>query len=83
MADVWNNGHPAGQRPSDFSGPLLLLLGSEDASLNSAIVARFPSARISVSVIDNAGHWPHIEQPSSVATAIGGFLDELFSLDTR
>ncbi len=43
----------------------------------SAVVARFPSANITVNVIDKAGHWPHLEQPSAVAAAINGFLAEL------
>ena len=82
MADVWNNGHPAGERPSGFSGPLLVLRGGEDVLVTaevvaSAVVARFPSANITVNVIDKAGHWPHLEQPSAVAAAINGFLGEL------
>ena len=82
VADVWNNGHPAGERPSGFSGPLLVLRGGEDVLVTaevvaSAVVARFPSANITVNVIDKAGHWPHLEQPSAVAAAINGFLAEL------
>jgi pimeloyl-ACP methyl ester carboxylesterase len=82
VADVWNNGHPAGERPSGFSGPLLVLPGGEDVLVTaevvaSAVVARFPSANITVNVIDKAGHWPHLEQPSAVAAAINGFLAEL------
>jgi len=82
VANVWNNGHPAGERPSEFSGPLLVLRGGEDVLVTaevvaSAVVARFPSANITVNVIDKAGHWPHLEHPSAVAAAINGFLAEL------
>ena len=78
VADMWNNGHPAGLRPSGYSGPVLILRGTEDSLLTeevvaSAVTSRFESAETALAVIE-AGHWAHIEQPSAVAAVIDRFL---------
>jgi len=77
-ADLWNDGHPA-ERPSGFSGPVLILTGRDDPIITSdvvasAVVARFGSAKTTATEIEECSHWPHIEQPSLVAAQISRFL---------
>ena len=69
VADVSNNGYPAAERPSSFAGPVLALRGADDPLLTAEIVAarvaeRFDPTRTTVTVIEESGHWPHIERPS-------------------
>jgi pimeloyl-ACP methyl ester carboxylesterase len=77
-ADMFNKGYPGGAGPSAFEGPVLLLRGDRDETvtrelLASAVTARFgPEA--TVSEIDGAHHWSHLERPSAVALQIDGFL---------
>jgi pimeloyl-ACP methyl ester carboxylesterase len=86
VADVWNNGYPAAERPSSFAGPVLVLRGADDPLLTAEIVAarvaeRFDPARTTVTTIEKSGHWPHIERPSAVAAAMNRFLAD--NLATR
>jgi pimeloyl-ACP methyl ester carboxylesterase len=78
-ADVWNNGHPAGERPSGFTGPVLILAGTDDPLITaeviaSAIAARFDPANSTVTEIGQSTHWPHVENPTAVAREIDRFL---------
>jgi esterase len=78
VADLWINGHPRGARPSEFSGPLLLLTGANDQVVNpevlaSGVVRRF-GAETTVTEIEGAGHWPHLERAAAVAREIDRFL---------
>jgi esterase len=87
VADSWNNGHPAGDRPSAFTGPVLLLPGANDPLITAEVVAsavapRFHSTRMTVTEIDKSGHWPHVEYPSAVAAEIDRFLVENFATGT-
>jgi pimeloyl-ACP methyl ester carboxylesterase len=86
VADVWNNGYPAAERPSSFAGPVLVLRGADDPLLTAEIVAarvaeRFDPARTTVTTIEKSGHWPHIERPSAVAALMNRFLAD--NLATR
>ncbi|MGW3248020.1 alpha/beta fold hydrolase [Streptomyces sp. NPDC001070] len=77
FADCWNTGHPAGEQPSRFSGPVLILRGEEDGFVTEEVVSgkvapRFPSVE-SVSV-GGGGHWIHLEQPAEVAGHLDRFL---------
>lgn len=77
-ADLWINGHPGGARPSAFSGPVLLLHGASDQLVNpevlaSGVVHRF-GAETTVTEIEEAGHWPHLERAPAVAAEINRFL---------
>lgn len=86
VADVWNNGYPGGARPSGFTGPVLILRGTDDPLLTAEIVAadvaeRFDPARTTVAAVEKSGHWPHIERPSAVAAAMNRFLAD--NLATR
>jgi pimeloyl-ACP methyl ester carboxylesterase len=78
VADMFNNGYPGGATASAFEGPVLLLRGESDETvtrelLDSAITSRFgPEA--TVSEIDGAHHWSHLERPAAVAVLIDRFL---------
>jgi pimeloyl-ACP methyl ester carboxylesterase len=78
VADMFNNGYPGGAGASAFEGPVLLLRGESDETvtrelLASAVTARFgPEA--TVSEIDGAHHWSHLERPAAVAAEIDRFL---------
>jgi pimeloyl-ACP methyl ester carboxylesterase len=78
VADMFNNGYPGGARPSAYKGPVLLLRGTSDETVTqelfaSAVIARFgPDA--TVSEIDGAHHWSHLEQSAAVAGEIDRFL---------
>jgi pimeloyl-ACP methyl ester carboxylesterase len=78
VADMFNNGYPGGAEASAFEGPVLLVRGDSDETvthelLASAVTARFgPEA--TVSEIDGAHHWSHLERPAAVAAEIDRFL---------
>jgi pimeloyl-ACP methyl ester carboxylesterase len=78
VADMFNNGYPGGARPSAYEGQVLLLRGTSDETVTqelfaSAVTARFgPDA--TVSEIDGAHHWSHLERPAAVAAEIDRFL---------
>jgi pimeloyl-ACP methyl ester carboxylesterase len=78
-ADVWNNGHPAGERPSGFTGPVLILSGADDPVISAEVIAsavapRFDPASSTVTEIGQSSHWPHLERPTVVAGEIDRFL---------
>ena len=56
-ADVWNNGHPAGERPSGFTGPVLILSGADDPLISAEVIASAVA--------------PRFDQASSTVTEIG------------
>ncbi|MER6850618.1 alpha/beta hydrolase [Streptomyces flaveolus] len=77
LVDCWNNGHPRGQAPSDYQGPVLVGRGAADGFVTDEMVSthvlpRFPSAQ-SFDVADT-GHWAHVEAPTAVAERIDAFL---------
>ncbi|MEU6217861.1 alpha/beta hydrolase [Streptomyces sp. NPDC047022] len=80
FADCWNTGHPAGARPSRFTGPVLIVRGAGDGfvtedMVGAGAVPRFGSARTQGPVsVAGAGHWVHVEQPSEVCGRIDRFL---------
>lgn len=81
-ADCWNNGHPRGEGPSRFTGPVLIVRGEQDGFVTDELVdagvaPRFAEVR-AVQVAE-AGHWPHIEQPAEVAAHLDRFLAEVSS----
>jgi pimeloyl-ACP methyl ester carboxylesterase len=85
-ADLWNIGYPA-ERPSRFSGPVLILTGSDDPIVTaevvtSAVVARFDSTHTTTIEIEMCSHWPHIEQPSLVAAQINRFLASSLAIES-
>lgn len=77
FADIWNHGHPLGAQRTQYNGPVLIVRGAGDAFvteelISSSVVPHFDSP--TVVAIDQAGHWPHVEQPDSVAAVLGTFL---------
>lgn len=79
LVDAWNGGHAAGEVPSRFEGPVLILGGADDPFVTAALVERSkPRFRGAVTVaVPAAGHWPHVEQASAVAAQIDHFLGKL------
>ncbi len=79
LVDVWNEGHAAGREPKRYSGPVLILRGSADPFVNDDLggesLKRYPGAKSLL--VNDAGHWAHVEQPSTVAVAIGSFVAAL------
>jgi pimeloyl-ACP methyl ester carboxylesterase len=78
-ADVWNNGDPAGEQPSGFTGPVLILAGGDDPLITtevlaSAVTPRFDSGKTTLVEIGQSSHWPHVERSQAVAEAISRFL---------
>jgi pimeloyl-ACP methyl ester carboxylesterase len=77
LVDCWNSGLPGVAEKSSFSGPVMIVRGSDDglvtAELASATVSpRFGSVK--TVAIDGAGHWPHLERPSAVAAHLDDLL---------
>ena len=73
-----------GQRQADIlrllDRPALVVWGRHDPYLSVALAERqrqaFPRARIVI--LDRSGHWPFVDDPDSVATAVIPFLREQF-----
>ncbi|MFJ3762837.1 alpha/beta fold hydrolase [Streptomyces sp. NPDC090080] len=80
IGDAFNNGHADGAEVSRFTGPVLLLPGVQDqaappAVVDTAIEPRFKNVqRIDV---DEASHFPQLEQPAVVARAYDEFLADI------
>jgi len=73
--DVWNDGAAHTPPESAFTGPVLVIRGDADAFVTqevaAAVVSRLPQAR--EEVIDQGGHWAHVEYPDQVAALIDAF----------
>jgi pimeloyl-ACP methyl ester carboxylesterase len=82
--DVWNRGVSNAPTTSAFGGPALIIRGGADAfvteQLVSTISPRF--ARAEVKVIDEGGHWVHVECPGAVAAMILDFTDAITGVVT-
>jgi pimeloyl-ACP methyl ester carboxylesterase len=77
LADCWNNGHPDGEKPSRYPGPVLVIRGAEDPVvtddlLSAAVLPRF--GQVESATVQGAGHWAHIEQPTAVAGLLDAFM---------
>ncbi|MFF7471938.1 alpha/beta fold hydrolase [Streptomyces sp. NPDC008092] len=73
----WNDGHPAGARPSRYPGPVLVVRGADDGFVTAELVAQGVAPRFAAPetvVVDRAGHWAHLEQPAVVAGHLDRFL---------
>jgi len=84
FADCWNEGHPAGEQPSRYAGPVLIVRGEADGFVteelvDTAVAPRFGS--VESVVVASAGHWVHLEQPSAVAGFLDRFLAGVFRHD--
>jgi pimeloyl-ACP methyl ester carboxylesterase len=77
VADIWNRGHPSGLEHSRYRGPVLIVGGKDDAFVTAEMIAESIAPHFdnpTVGFIDEAGHWPHVEQPASVAASLDAFL---------
>jgi pimeloyl-ACP methyl ester carboxylesterase len=74
-ADVWNEGVSDAPLVSEFNGPVLMIRGAADGFVTEELVAAISPrfARPDVRVIENGGHWVHIEYPAAVAAMILAF----------
>jgi pimeloyl-ACP methyl ester carboxylesterase len=77
MADCWNSGLANTPAQSEYAGPVLIVHATGDGFVTQQLVSatvspRFPSAR--TVTIERAAHWPHVEQPVSVAAQLDDFL---------
>ncbi|OCF86288.1 hypothetical protein AW168_31440 [Nocardia brasiliensis] len=84
LVDSWNDGLPGAPVPSEFTGPVLIVRGDRDPMVTAEMVAthvapRFPAAQ--VHMIADSGHWPHLEQPDSMARLLDSFVRQ--ALDGR
>ncbi len=80
LFDAWSGGHDAGRVSSVVDAPVLIINGVDDPLVTRELVTTtiFPRfARARIATVSNAGHWPHLEQPTATATAINGFLAEI------
>jgi pimeloyl-ACP methyl ester carboxylesterase len=76
LADAWNMGVAEGLEPSRYRGPVVIVRATADPFdelVTEAIASRFPSPRMML--VDGAGHWAHVEQPTAIAAAIDALLD--------
>lgn len=77
LVDCWNIGHPDGEIPSRYTGPVLVIRGADDGLATAELVAQGVLGRfgdVATATVDGAGHWPHVEQPSAVAALIDTLL---------
>ena len=77
VLDVWNDGTPQGQQPSDYSGPVLIIPGAADPFATAELIAGGVSSRftdVEVLPVPGAGHWPHVEAPTFVAAHLDAFI---------
>ncbi|KWR91753.1 alpha/beta fold hydrolase [Cupriavidus sp. IDO] len=75
--DAFTGGHPSGNAPCAFGGPVLVIAADEDPVIPVAMVEHARAARLSgaaFALIEGAGHWPQMEQPEQTASVIASFL---------
>ncbi|MDT5238969.1 MAG: hypothetical protein QOD97_1167 [Mycobacterium sp.] len=77
--DVWNNGLRNTPETSAFGGPVLIIRGGADGFVTQQVVDAISSRFVEpdVNVIDEGGHWVHVEYRGSVATMILDFTDAI------
>jgi pimeloyl-ACP methyl ester carboxylesterase len=76
LADSWNVGVAEGLENSRYQGPVVIVRATADPFdelVTNVTAPRFPSARMMV--VDGAGHWAHVEQPTAIAAAIDALLE--------
>jgi pimeloyl-ACP methyl ester carboxylesterase len=82
FVDVWNNGVAEAPSRSAYDGPVLIVRGGADGltteQLVDTITPRF--AQVEVHVIDEGGHWLHVEHPGAVAAMVLDFTDAVMGV---
>jgi len=76
--DAFTGGHPSGNVPCAYDGPMLVISANDDPVIPVQMVTqereqRFPSAAFAR--ISDSGHWPQMEQPARTAGVIVSFLN--------
>jgi pimeloyl-ACP methyl ester carboxylesterase len=82
LVDCWNSGLPDGGENSSYTGPVLIVRGTDDGFVSEDLVSTAVSPRfasVKTVAIDGAGHWPHVERPSAVAAQLDEFLAQNLS----
>ncbi|MDX3265003.1 alpha/beta hydrolase [Streptomyces sp. MI02-2A] len=77
LVDCWDTGHPDGEKPSSYTGPVLVVRGADDGFVTAEVVVRGVLERfgdVETVTLDGSGHWPHVEQSSAVAALLDTFL---------
>jgi pimeloyl-ACP methyl ester carboxylesterase len=80
ISETFAGGHPDGELPSRYVGPVLLLPGTEDTVVSPAVVEAAIAPRFSQATtvpIAHASHYPHLEQPRATAAAFDAFVRKL------
>lgn len=75
--DAFTGGDRAGERPSLYEGPTLILGAAEDPVIPPEMVERIQASRhprAELAFIAGSGHWPQVEQPASTAARLAEFL---------
>jgi esterase len=77
--DLWNSGVHHAAATSAFGGPVLIIRGGADGFVTQQLVDAISTHFVEpdVNVIDDGGHWVHVEYPGSVATMILDFADAI------
>lgn len=80
LVDCWNEGVPDAPEQSGFAGPVLIIRGEADLFateelISNTVVPRF--GRANTETIKEAGHWPHVENPSAIAAHVDHFLAQV------
>lgn len=77
LVDTWNTGHPDGERPSRYMGPVLVIRGADDGFVTTEMVDQGVLKRfgtVETATVAGGGHWVHIERPATVAALLDTFL---------
>ncbi|MEV6041216.1 alpha/beta hydrolase [Nonomuraea sp. NPDC052116] len=86
LVDCWNAGHPDGERPSRYLGPVLAIRGADDGFVTEDMVADRVLKRFGTGekvTVDRAGHWVHIERPAAVAALLDALLAKAHPVGDR
>ncbi|MFG1266110.1 alpha/beta fold hydrolase [Xanthobacter sp. YC-JY1] len=77
---AWTGGHPAGQMSFPLNVPVLIIAAEQDffftkRLIRDTILPRFRNPAFEI--IDESGHWAHVENPRLLAMAISRFASRL------
>jgi len=77
--DVWNGGVSNAPAHSAFDGPVFIIRGGADAFVTEELVGTISPrfAHAETKVIDEGGHWVHVEYPGALAAMVLDFTDSL------
>ncbi|WP_073694804.1 alpha/beta hydrolase [Mycobacterium sp. ST-F2] len=83
--DIWNDGDAEAAAAGEFTGPVAVIRGGADSFVTDEVIAtvtaRLPQAR--KHVIDDGGHWVHVEHPGQVSAVLLDFVAETAPAATK